>query len=186
MKNKKIMIILIVVIIVLVFAFSLFMVIDSLNKSAQEEKKNADNVVKYYTKFKENADNFVNVRDKYYEVVVDDLYIESVNDDYSKWVVELDNYKELVDSVIDSAKPLKNLCVNKSYGDEDVNNKCVAYIKNYETIANCFIDDINIYNEFIKDYLKTNSNSKAKSYELDTKVYNYIDLDGDKIFTGKK
>ena len=47
MKNKKIMIILIVVIIVLVFAFSLFMVIDSLNKSAQEEKKNADSNLYY-------------------------------------------------------------------------------------------------------------------------------------------
>lgn len=186
MKNKKVTIVLAIIAVVIVFVVSLVLVVNSLNKKAEEEKKNGNNVDKYYVNFKENVDKFISVRDKYYEVVIDDLYEESVGEDYDDWLVELDNYKNLVDSIIDSAKPLKNLCVNKTYSDEKVNNKCVAYVKNYETVMNCFVDDISEYNNFINDYLKKNKKSNAKAYDLNSKIYNYIDLDGDKQFTGKK
>lgn len=184
MSNKKIMTITIIGT-VLIFLGALLMVVDILKSQDKEKREQEKEILTYYTEFKKYASKFADKRQEYTEKVVENLYPESVNQEYKTWIEELDSYKNLVDKAIIPAKSLKKLCVGKVYSNKDIQNDCTAYVINYETIMNYFVKDVEEFNLFITDYLKENKSNEVKTYNLDSKNYYYLDVDDDGKFIGK-
>lgn len=186
--SKKKSIILAVIGTILIFSGILFAVVEKINNDKRIEEEKISNINKNYKKLSAYAEKFNEVRNNYTEVVVSNLYDESVEEEYATWVLELDKYKEIVDKIMVVSEPLEELCVGKVYGDKDTNNQCKSYAISYETCMNYFVKDVSEFNEFITSYLnKYNDNDGSiKTYDLDNEKYFYIDVDDDGEFIGKK
>lgn len=185
MNKKKFFILFTVVGTILVFLGILLAVITIVNKQNQEKKDTENKINVYYTGFKQYADQFADIRQSYTEAVTENLYPESVSEEYDNWLEAIDSYKKLVDQAIIPAENLRNLCIDKTYSNKDVENNCTAYIINYETIMNYFVKDLEEFNTFITDYLEDNDSSDVTTYDLDTDKYNYLDVNEDGKFIGK-
>ena len=183
--RKKNIIIIAVIVTVLVFLGGLVFVINQIQTQNETKEKREKELKENYKKFNEYASLFADKRLGYTESVVENLYYESVKSDYDKWLEELKSYNELVDNILNNAKPLKKLCVNQKYSDEELQNNCDAYIINYETVMNYFVKDVEEFNTFITDYNSENEDDKVDIYKLDTDKYNYLDVNDDGKFIGK-
>lgn len=183
MSKKKIVIAAIVGT-VLVFAGALYIVISSMQEEERKEKETKENLIKYYEIFKENSDKFAEVKKEFNKKVLEDLFVESVTDDYDTWQEAINSYKEFVDDSLAKAKDVEPYCVGKAYMEDELNNYCSAYLINYETVNNYFVRDIEEYNKFIEEYLKNNpkADEKIKKFELDSNLYSLIDMNEDGEF----
>ena len=85
--------------------------------------------------------------------------------------------------------------MNESYSDQDANNKCNAYIINYEKTVNSFISDIEFFNNKIDEYnnwiISENEEldnedkyTKVERYKA-TKYKEYIDINNDGTYLGR-
>lgn len=182
--GKKNIIIMAIVGSLLVFLGSLILVINQIQTQNQEKETKENQLETYYKKFNELASQFADKRMEYTKVVVENMYYESVNDEYDNWIKEMKAYHELVDQILTAAKPLENLCINQVYTKEELKNDCDTYVINYETVMNYFVKDVNEFNDFIVDY-NTNYGASISTYELDTNQYNYLDVNDDGKFIGK-
>ncbi len=187
MKNKKTKIIIgIVVGIILVFLGITFSLVSMMNKEHKKTEQKQNEIKSEYQGFKEAADKFTTARKKYQTVVENDMYIESVVEDYEDWVEAIKEYQDVVDNVIENTKSLDKLCIGKNYPDQNIMASCEAYMINYETVMNYFVKDIESFNEFMENYHNTNPENKEKypTYEL-KENYHYIDINDDGKFIGK-
>ncbi|MDD6223496.1 MAG: hypothetical protein PUB18_00660 [bacterium] len=154
----------------------------------QDDKKQNDeaisSVLRYYQKLEVEANAFNEKKKEYAEIVLGDLYDESVLEEYSNWIQTIVDYQEIVDAIVEISQPLNQLC-NQTYGDNDANNACKSYQISYETCMNYFVKDIEEFNTFIDSYLARYSDTAIKRYELDSNKYYYIDVDLDGEFVGK-
>lgn len=182
--GKKNVIIIVIVGTLLVFLGSLMIVIHQIQTQNQEKETKENQLKIYYKEFNEQASQFADKRIEYTKAVVENMYYESVNDEYDTWIKEMKSYHELVDSILVKAKPLENLCINQVYSKEELKNDCDTYVINYETVMNYFVKDVNEFNDFIMDY-NNDYNAKILTYELDTNQYNYLDVNDDGKFIGK-
>ena len=185
--GKKKGLILLIIGTVLVFLGLLLTVLEVMNNDKKEEEEKISELTTHYDKFMSYANKFNDVRKHYYDVVVNDLYNESVKDNYEIWIKELDDYKKLVDQIIEEATPLQTLCVGQVYNDKEINNNCEAYVINYETFMNYFMKDVEEFNKFITTYLAEYApkDSKVELFQLDSNKYQYIDVNDDGKFIGK-
>lgn len=165
----------------------IWLVVSSLQGSHQQmvDKQNA--VEKYSNVFQENALAVQEGRKEYIEVVVEDLFHESVLEDYAIWIKQLTTYQQLVDQVIDSARELETLCIDQEYPDRETINSCDSYINNYETVMNYFVKDVENFNLFIEEYLSLygNTNSNIVPFTIDSTRYFYLDVNDDGRFIGQ-
>jgi len=184
--RKKKIIICVVLGILLVFLGITFSVISILNEEKKDTQKKQDEIREKYRGFKEAADHFTEARKEYQTVISEDLYVESVEEEYEEWMEVFKNYQEVVDKVIENSKSLDKLCVGKKYPDQTVMANCQAYMINYETVMNYFVKDVEAFNEFMETYYTDYKGDKEKypTYELQEK-YHYIDINDDGKFIGK-
>lgn len=179
MKKKNIIIVGSIVLLVLIVLVSVLVV----NKidSDKELKRQGETIVNDYETFKGNVEKLNEFRTHYQNDIVVNQFVETVKDEYETWVLELDEYTELIDKVSDSTENLEKLCKN-NYSDKNVSNKCDAYIDAYEKVINYYINDVNSFNSIVKEYKEENKKSEIKEYEL---KYDYIDVNKDDKFEGK-
>lgn len=186
MKRKNI-------IAVIICVFGILLIIGGLTLTcfADIKKKNDKNrkmeneILAKYDIFKKNAESFNDFRSKtYYNEVSKNLYIESVESDYTSWIKVIEHYTDTVDKVEESSNFLKNNCVNKYYSNESVRNKCDAFVIAYETTINYYTKDIMYFNELISSYLKT-LEKESETIKLYEYKYNYMDINSDGKFIGK-
>lgn len=184
MKDKKKIIIIAIIGTILVFGGTLFLVLRNMKEEERKEQETKENLVKYYEIFKENSDKFSDVKKEFNKKVLEDLFVESVVEDYDSWQEAIETYKEFVDDTLAKANDLQPYCVGKAYMDDNLNNYCNAYLINYETVNNYFIKDIEEFNKFIEEYLKNNpkADAKIKKYEIDNNIYKLIDANEDGEF----
>lgn len=182
--SKKNIIVITVIGTVLVFLGTLLLVINQLQMQRKEQVNKENQVESYYSDFNKYASKFADKRKEYIETVVENLYYESVNDEYDNWIKEIKLYNELVDNILKMAKPLEDLCINQVYSKEELKNNCDTYIINYETVMNYFVKDMAEFNTFIIDY-NDKYDKKISTYEIDAKKYNYLDVNDDGKFIGK-
>lgn len=154
----------------------------SIFSSNQEVKEHAKIITKDYETFKEKVDLFNGERTTYYQKVVDNLYVESVQDEYKNWSETVASYSNSVDQVEQSSENLKELCV-KYYSDKELSNKCKSFVIAYETVMNYYTKDINAYNDIIGAY--NNSVEDYKKLETFSSKYDYTDINEDGNFIGK-
>lgn len=172
MNNKKLMIAIISAT-ALIFFIELFLVMLNMKNEEKREKRTKEEIITYYEDFKKNTDNYQELKDEIDKMVINDLFEETVIEDYNNWVKELTNYKNYVDETINKGSNLEKYCAGKVYTEQLLNDYCNAYKTNYKTITQIFIKDIDTYNTFIENYLKTNKNTddKIKLFEIDKNLY---------------
>lgn len=187
MGDKKTKVIICVAVgIILVFLGITISIVSIMNQEKKETEKSQDDVREKYQAFKTEADKFTEARKEYQTEVEEDLFIESVEEDYEIWMEAIKQYQNVVDKVIDNANPLDGLCVGKNYPDQNVMANCQAYMINYETVMNYYVKDIEAFNEFMEEYYTDYQGDKEKYpiYKLDEK-YHYIDVNDDGKYIGK-
>ena len=169
---------------------------DNKFQNAQEESIIADEIKDIYEAFKIKVEEFSTKRDlinsDISEYVSYYTGIEENHDDMNK---KLKKYENLVAEVEDSAVYLKSHCLNENYSDQDANNKCNAYIINYEKTVNSFVSDIEFFNSKIDEYnnwiIDENEelDDEEKYKEVDrykaSKYKEYIDINNDGFYLGR-
>lgn len=137
--------------------------------------------------FSTNTSVFESVRDELYNVVLSNVYYDTMYQEDKDVKNKLSNYENLVDELTKNTNNLDKLCSNMYYSDKEVNSKCVNYKSIYEQVVNYFVSDIKVYNDNVAKYNKyqeeNNSELKISMYKTDKK---YIDYNNDKKFDGKE
>ena len=76
---------------------------------------------------------------------------------------------------------LKEKCIRKNYTDEDLKNKCDAFIIAYEESVNFYVKDINNFNEQLSDINNQIEDKELNKYK---QIYQYVDINSDGIKEG--
>lgn len=165
-------------------------------QSIEEENIIAAEIKNVYESFKIKTEEFSTKRDLINSDISEYVsYYTGIEKNYNDMIEELKEYENLVIEVEDAAVYLKKHCLNESYSDQDANNKCNAYIINYEKTVNSFVSDIEFFNSKIDEY---NNWIISENEELDdedkyieverykaTKYKEYIDINNDGTYLGR-
>lgn len=182
--NKKIPTIFLIVGILLVIIGISLTVFKVTNNDSKNKKEKENKILEEYEKFRNKVDNFNSSRDDYYNKVAKNLYPESVQNNYENWISTLDVYTKATDEVEEGSSYLKENCVNKYYSNNDVKNKCEAFVIAYETAINYYTKDVYAFNDNLNLYRRNNINSNSNIIDYELK-YDYVDIDSDGKFWGK-
>ena len=180
MKNRSIVIILVVIGVFCIVSGSSMMVYNTINEQNKNKKQAEELIVKGHSVFKNEIESFNQARTDFYEKVISDMFIETV-ENYDEWIKVIDEYTATVDKVEEKSKNLKGACVTKFYSSLDVRNKCDSFVIAYETAVNYYTKDIKAFNESIIDFNK-NLDNKLNEYEL---KYEFTDINDDGKYYGK-
>ncbi len=165
-------------------------------QSIEEENIIAAEIKNVYESFKIKTEEFSTKRDLINSDISEYVsYYTGIEKNYNDMIEELKEYENLVIEVEDAAVYLKKHCLNESYSDQDANNKCNAYIINYEKTVNSFISDIEFFNSKIDEYnnwiISENEEldnedkyTKVERYKA-TKYKEYIDINNDGTYLGR-
>lgn len=184
MKKKTIIIIISIIGFLLVVGGVSIIVYNQIHEKNVENRKIEKKILEDYEVFREKVDMFTQTRTIYHDEVIVNLFPESVEEEYESWITTIEQYTTSINEVESSSDNLKELCVNKYYSNEDVNNKCKSFVIAYETAINYYTKDIIAFNETIDEYHKVSLESKKGiiNYEL---KYDYTDINADGNFVGK-
>ena len=180
MKKKTLIIIISIIVVIAIVASSvmIYLKIDSNNKKQKEIEKN---IVSKYETFREKVEDF-NSQKKVYTLQVEaDMYTETLGN-YDKWLEEVNKYTDTLENIEKESDYLKENCIDKYYNNQDVKNKCEAFIIAYETAYNYYVKDIKSFNSTLED-ITQDSKEKYNEYEL---KYDFTDINKDGQFSGKK
>ena len=185
--KKSLTIIGVVVIIIVIIFICAWIWVDGLKEDTAITKKKMDEVLDAYPKFNEEVDNFSKLRNQLYESK-EDLYLETLRDNAASWNTFMENYKNSIMKVENTALILKKNCAEE-YGDVNVSSKCTTFKANYEAAHNYYISDVKMYNQMVDEYDVYNAehgNGYAKVNKASYGPYDdYIDYDKDGEYFGK-
>lgn len=158
-----------------------------LQKDREETLNRMYKVDDEFEVFSTNTSVFEEVRDELYNVVLSNVYYDTMYDDDKSVKNKLSNYENLVDELTKNTNNLDKLCNNMYYSKGATNSKCVNYKSIYEQVVNYFVSDIKVYNDNINKYNKyqeeNGSSLRLAKYKTSKK---YIDYNNDKKFDGKE
>ena len=158
-----------------------------LKKDKQEIYNRINDVNDEFEVFSTNTSVFESTRDELYNVVLSNVYYDTMYDEDKKVKDTISNYEHLVDELTKNTKKLDKLCNDVYYPDSKVNTKCNNYKSIYEQVVNYFIGDIKVYNDNVDKYNEyqksNNSDLRVDKYKTDKK---YIDYNNDKSYDGKE
>ena len=185
--KKSLTIIGVVMIIIVIIFICAWIWVDGLKEDTAITKKKMDEVLDAYPKFNEEVDNFSKLRNQLYESK-EDLYLETLRDNAASWNTFMENYKNSIMKVENTALILKKNCAEE-YGDVNVSSKCTTFKANYEAAHNYYISDVKMYNQMVDEYDVYNAehgNGYAKVNKASYGPYDdYIDYDKDGEYFGK-
>ena len=185
--KKSLTIIGAVMIIIVIIFICAWIWVDGLKEDTAITKKKMDEVLDAYPKFNEEVDNFSKLRNQLYESK-EDLYLETLRDNAASWNTFMENYKNSIMKVENTALILKKNCAEE-YGDVNVSSKCTTFKANYEAAHNYYISDVKMYNQMVDEYDVYNAehgNGYAKVNKASYGPYDdYIDYDKDGEYFGK-
>ena len=189
MKNKTV-VILAVMGLMLTIGGGILLVLNGFKGEQESLTKTMNIIVDDYSIFKKKVEDYSALREQIYSDVMNSQYYSEVFDKYSTNIEKLTQYEQAVTEIENASKNLKKSCIERKYNDQDVTNKCNAFIINYEQSINYFISDITRFNDRIEEYNKwrTTENTNTKYTELEkynSKYTEYVDINGDKIESGK-
>ncbi len=168
----RIVIVFIIVFIISALGFYIFSIISDVNTT----KKNGEDIISSFDSFRESVILFSDEREELTLRMSDDLYLDTVKEVYSEYVVLLDNYQSLITNIESNSSLLINNC-SASYSDVNVEQKCDAFDTMYEEVINLFVYDVNRFNEIV-----VSSGSDLNIYESNHKEF--IDYNGDGNYLG--
>lgn len=178
--KKKVLIIIIIVLVLAAIVGTTIAVYMKIDKENKLKKETESNIVEKYTVFRKKVEEFTSERKVYSIQVESDMFKETLGN-YDKWVEEIDKYTKTLDDIEEESGYLKDNCVGKIYSNQEVKNKCEAFIIAYETAFNYYTKDLILYNKTLKEITK-DEKTEYKEYEL---KYDYVDINKDGKFLGK-
>lgn len=188
MKNKTVIILLVLGIVSLISG-GILTFVTSYKEDQAKVTKTMNIIVDDYETFRKQVEAFSTSREKIYNEVMNTQYYAEVYSNYNVNVQKLQEYENAVVEIDKVGKKLKESCIGKNYTNQDVVNKCNAFVINYEQSINYFINDINRFNSRIKEYNTWVASQTETTYktltEYDAKYKDYIDINNDKTFSGK-
>lgn len=188
MKNKTAIILLVLGIISLISG-GILTFVTNYKEDQAKITKTMNIIVDDYETFRKQVEAFSTSREKIYNEVMNTQYYAEVYSNYNVNVQKLQEYENAVVEIDKVGKKLKESCIGKNYTNQDVVNKCNAFVINYEQSINYFINDINRFNSRIKEYNTWVTSQTETTYktltEYDAKYKDYIDINNDKTFSGK-
>ena len=187
MNYKKIALTMMTLSFILIISGGVSSFVLGLKKDKEEIYKRINEVNDEFEVFSTNTSVFESFRDELYNVVLSNVYYDTMYDEDKVVKNKLSNYENLVDELTKNTKKLDELCNDVYYPDSKVNTKCNNYKSIYEQVVNYFISDINVYNENVKKYndyqRNNNSDLRVDKYKSTKK---YIDYNNDKKYDGKE
>lgn len=161
--------------------------VSGLRKDRNEIYSRINEVNDEFEVFSTNTSVFESTRDNLYNVVLSNVYYDTMYDEDKSVKTTLSNYENLVDELTKNTNNLDKLCDDVYYPDSTVNTKCNNYKSIYEQVMNYFVEDIKVYNENVDKYneYQKNNNSDLRVDKYKTKK-NYIDYNNDKVYDGKE
>lgn len=187
MKKKIAILILIIGIVSLVAGITVFI------SNKNEENKKLENlktsIVNDYEIFKSKVESFSDERTIIYQDLNSISYLIDVRTNYENFINEFTKYEETLNEIEASSKTLKVNCLENTFTDTNINNKVEAFIITYEQAINYFIQDVEKFNQRIREYndwiensLETTTYTKLEEYNSEYKEY--VDINNDGIFNG--
>lgn len=159
------------------------------NSDQAEVKRRMEEVRESYKTFKTDVESFNSIReDIYTNVITDNMYYQTLKDNDASYKEIFNNYKDSLEKIDKDYNGVKDKCINVLHPEADVNNKCEAIISSYEEVVNTYVSDVNSYNNLITSYNKwltdtNSSDTKLENIKLDR---DYLDINGDREYDGKK
>ena len=158
-----------------------------LQKDREETYRRISYVNDEFEVFSTNTSVFEETRDDLYNVVLSNVYYDTMYQEDTNVKNKLLNYEHLVDELKKNTEKLNDLCEDVYYPDSTANNRCTNYKSIYEQVVNYFVSDIKVYNDNVDKYneYQKNSNSSLSVKKYKTKK-TYIDYNKDKKYDGKE
>ena len=187
MNNKRLALGMMTLSFILIVSGGVSSFVLGLKQDKEEIYKRINEVNDEFEVFSTNTSVFENARDELYNIVLSNVYYDTMYDEDKKVKNELSNYENLVDELTKNTKKLDKLCDDVYYPDSKVNTKCSNYKSIYEQVVNYFISDIKVYNDNVLKYneyqKENNSDLRISKYKTNKK---YIDYNKDKNYDGKE
>ena len=186
--NKHLGILIFIVFLLIIIGIVSYIVINY-NSDQAEVKRRMDEVREFYKTFKTDIESFNSIReDIYTNVITDNMYYQTLKDNDASYKEIFNNYKDSLEKIDKDYNGVKDKCINVLHPEADVNNKCEAIISSYEEVVNTYVSDVNSYNNLITSYNKwlTDTNSSDTKLEKIKSDRDYIDINGDREYNGKK
>ncbi len=187
MNYKKLSIMLMTLSFVLIISGGVSSFVIGLKQDHEETYNRMYKVDDEFEVFSTNTSVFESNRDELYNVVLSNVYYDTMYDEDKDVKNKLSNYENLVDELTKNTNNLDKLCSNMYYSSKDTNNKCVNYKSIYEQVINYFVSDIKVYNSNVNKYNKyqeeNGSSLRISKYKTTKK---YIDYNNDKKYDGKE
>ena len=177
---KKVAIVTLVLAIALIVTGNSLLVYNLMNKEELDLKKMTASIKKEYNIFKKDIESFNEKKEEYDEQVASNLFAETV-EEYDKWIEVIDSYTKTIDKIENDSHSLKQKCINKTYADEDIKNKCNAFVLAYEESINSYVKDIMGFNKELNDIKNNLKETKISEYDLS---YDYVDINSDGVTEG--
>lgn len=158
--------------------------VSSFAKEASESKRNAEEIETKYIEFKDILTMLNGERENLHNDVINELSLETVEDDYSTWIDIYEEYKKTIDKIASYKNFIKERCFKVNYMDSNIQSKCDSMMLSYETAINYYVKDLYKFNNFIETYNENVDEKKQKEF-IELTEYNYIDFNDDGRYTGK-
>lgn len=187
-NNKHLVIIILIAFLLIIGGIISYLVINY-NSDQAEVKMRMDEVRESYQVFKSDVESFNDIRDDIYNnIFVLDIYYQTIKDNDASYKELFNSYNESLKKIDNDYNSVKDKCINVLHPQADVNNKCEAIISSYEEVVNTYISDVNSYNNLINAYNKwlTDNNSTDSKLEKIKLDRDFIDINGDREYVGKK
>jgi len=186
-KSRKIAYIMMTLSFVMIISGSVASFVINLQEDRETMYKRMDDVNNTFEVFSTNTSVFESARDELYNIVLGNVYYETMFMEDVNIKTRLSNYENLVDQLKKNVSTLNNLCNDVYYPSSEANSRCQNYKSIYEQVVNYFVTDIKVYNDNVKKYneYQTSIGSTYQLKEYVTKKI-YIDYNGDKKFDGKE
>ena len=187
MKHKKLALGLMTLSFILIISGSVSMFVMGLQKDREESYNRVHEVNDQFEVFSTNTTIFEEFRDDLYNIVLSNVYYDTMYNEDTKVKEKLSNYEHLVDELTKNTEEMNKLCDDMYYVDSTAASKCKNYKSIYEQVVNYFVGDIKVYNDNVDLYNKyqEENNSVLRIDKYKTKK-DYIDYNGDKKFDGKE
>jgi len=150
-----------------------------------------ENIINNYEVFKSKVEVFSENRSNISQQLNDIKYLSELKTNYASLIQGFQNYEKSLRDIDEASADLKVDCLENTFKDTNINNKVSAFIINYEQVVNYFIKDVNDFNTEIQKYnawvsSQTTPNEKDKLEEYKSTYVDYVDIDGDGVYSGVK
>jgi len=149
MKKKIILITLLIFLLTAIITFIVKFSLD-VNSSSKENEEKVEVINTTYEDLTKNIEEFNQVRMSVGEIFSDFIYT-NVNDNMPSWKKTFSDYENVIKNITENTKILKENCI-MIFKNSNVNKKCDNYKSYYNQIIDLYYDDVNEFNDGIKNY----------------------------------